>query len=133
MTSPFASVKPPIRIVGCGAHASTAKTRKKPSSSSSWRSPSRSSFGSSVAVHETTGGTMSCTVTVCVAVDWLCEASVAVQVTTVGPTSNLYGALFLNVGAPAQSSTAVGRPRTAGPQLLSVMSGGTDVKTGAVV
>jgi len=56
------------------------------------------------------GFTLSTTVTVCVAVVVLPDASVAVQITVVRPTGKLEGALFAEV-APVQLSVTVALPR----------------------
>src|SRR6184192_4293616 len=63
-----------------------------------------------VATHDTVGATVSTTVTVSFEMAWLPDASVAVHVTTVVPTKNFGGALFVNVTVPAQSSVAIGSP-----------------------
>src|SRR5437762_1941334 len=86
-----------------------------------------------VATHDTVGATVSTTVTVCVALVWLPDASVAVHVTTVVPTRNFGGALFVNATVPAQSSVAVGTPSAGDPQSSRCRSGGTDVMIGFVV
>jgi hypothetical protein len=52
-------------------------------------------------VHDTVGGTVSVTVTFCVAVVKLPAASVAFHVTTVVPTPNDAGASLVIVGVPA--------------------------------
>src|SRR2546428_6295209 len=89
--------------------------------------------GGPVATHETVGGTVSVTVTVCVAFVVLPDTSWAVHVTTVAPTKYFGGELFVKVTVPAQSSVAVGVPRAVPWQSFRKMSGGTEVKAGGVV
>jgi len=61
------------------------------------------------------------------------DASVAVHVTTVVPTKNFGGALFVSLGVPAQSSVAVGTPSAGDPQSRRCRSGGIDVMIGGIV
>src|SRR6185436_7703661 len=101
--SPLASTKSPRRMVGASVQWSVEDTRKVPP-------------GGPAGTQETSGATVSVTVTVWVAVAWLPERSAAVQVTTVAPTRNFGGASFVKAGDPPQSSVATGRPRSGEPQ-----------------
>src|SRR5262249_12610853 len=118
--SPSASTKVPMRMTGA-PHASNAETTNV------------LPVGGPVDTHETVGGTVSMTVTFCVAVDVLPDTSCAVHVTTVVPTKYFASPLLVNVTVPAQSSVAVGVPRAVPLQSFNRMSGGTDVKAGGVV
>src|SRR2546428_12443643 len=111
-TSPLASTKLPRRMTGA-PHASLADAMNK------WP------VGGPVATHETVGGTVSVTVTVCVAFVVLPDTSWALHVTTVAPTKDFGGELFVKVTVPAQSSVAVGVPRAVAWRSVSKMSGVT--------
>src|SRR5688572_13482773 len=120
MRSRFLRTYGPRRITGSAVQPSAASTRK------AWPV-------GPAAPQVTLGATRSVTSTLCVAVAALPEASVAVQVTTVVPTGKLAGASLASAGVPAQSSTATGNPRLAGPQSSMETAAGTDSNKGAVV
>src|SRR5437660_4880963 len=118
-TSPLASTKLPRRIVAAPQPSPDDARNVWPMGSTT--------------VHAAVGATVSVTVTRCVVVDTLPDASVAVHVTVVVPTSNVDGASLTIEGAPAQSSTAVAAPSGIGPQSPAAVSVGTNVKIGFVV
>jgi hypothetical protein len=71
--------------------------------------------------------------TVCVAVDVLPAASLAVQVTVVMPIGKVAGALFVTVTVPGQRSVAVAVPMLGVVPSTAVTGPGTNVNVGGVL